>query len=78
MLRCAHPMGINVANPDMIVLQSDEISAYVKALREVFNAQLQLVVAICPNLRDDRYEAIKKICCVEQPIPSQVCFYVYP
>jgi len=34
--------------------------------------QLQLVVTICPTSRDDRYSAIKKTCCVDHPIPSQV------
>ena len=34
--------------------------------------QIQLVVVICPTSRDDRYSAIKKLCCVECPIPSQV------
>jgi len=31
-----------------------------------------MIVAICPTSRDDRYSAIKKICCVDNPIPSQV------
>lgn len=34
--------------------------------------QLQLVVTIFPTARDDRYNAIKKLCCVDCEIPSQV------
>jgi len=34
--------------------------------------QCQLVVAVFPSSRDDRYNAIKKLCCVECPVPSQV------
>lgn len=30
------------------------------------------MVFICPTLRSDRYAAIKKMCCSERPIPSQV------
>jgi len=30
------------------------------------------VVAIMPTPRDDRYSAVKKLCCVEKPVPSQV------
>lgn len=30
------------------------------------------VVCIVPNNRKDRYDAIKKLCCVERPVPSQV------
>lgn len=33
---------------------------------------MQLVVVINPTNRDDRYSAIKKVCCVETPVPSQV------
>jgi len=31
-----------------------------------------MVVCVVPNNRKDRYDAIKKICCVEHPVPSQV------
>ncbi|VVC90369.1 unnamed protein product, partial [Leptidea sinapis] len=31
-----------------------------------------LVVVICSTKTDDRYSSIKKICCAENPIPSQV------
>ena len=33
---------------------------------------LQIVVVIFPSQRDDRYSFIKKLCCVENPVPSQV------
>ena len=39
------------------------------------------VVVIFPSQRDDRYSSIKKLCCVENPVPSQTvdhnCKYVY-
>ena len=34
--------------------------------------QCQLVVTVFPSSRDDRYNAIKKLCCVDYPVPSQV------
>lgn len=34
---------------------------------------MQLVVCIMVGNRDDLYTAIKKLCCVKSPIPSQVC-----
>ncbi|XP_068617933.1 piwi-like protein Ago3 [Battus philenor] len=72
MKRCCRPMGINIANPELIRLVNDRTDSYVMALRKCITSTLQLVVAICPTPRDDRYSAIKKICCVEHPIPSQV------
>jgi len=34
--------------------------------------QCQLVVTVFPTSRDDRYNAVKKLCCVDNPVPSQV------
>jgi len=34
-----------------------------------------VVVIIMPTPRDDRYSAVKKLCCVEMPVPSQVINY---
>ncbi|XP_045537289.1 piwi-like protein Ago3 isoform X2 [Papilio machaon] len=70
--RCCRPMGINVSAPELIRLPNDRTDSYVAALRKFSIANLQLVVAICPTIRDDRYSAIKKICCVDNPVPSQV------
>ena len=33
---------------------------------------MQMVVCIIPGNRDDLYSAIKKLCCVKNPVPSQV------
>ncbi|XP_055911029.1 protein argonaute-3 [Eupeodes corollae] len=72
MERNARPMGINVQRPTVIALQNDRIESYVGCLRENIRQGVQIVVCICPTSRDDRYAAIKKICCAEMPIPSQV------
>ncbi|KAG7312304.1 Protein argonaute-3 [Plutella xylostella] len=71
-MRCSRPMGVNITKPDMILLPTDRTDSYVTALKKVFTTGLQLVVAICPTARDDRYSAIKKICCADNPVPSQV------
>lgn len=72
MERNSKPMGINVCAPQIIVLENDQTETYIKALRQNLSAKTQIVVAICPTSRDDRYAAIKKVCCAEMPIPSQV------
>ena len=33
---------------------------------------MQLVYAVMPVSRDDRYATVKKLCCVEKPVASQV------
>lgn len=72
MERNARPMGITVSKPNVYVLDMDKTELYVQALRRLVNPQLQIVVIICPTSRDDRYAAIKKVCCAELPIPSQI------
>lgn len=44
------------------------------AILYLFRVQpdLQLVVCVVSGNRDDLYGAIKKVCCVQNPIPSQV------
>lgn len=72
MQRNSAPMGITVARPNIQVLPSDKTELYVQVLRKYIDSDNQIVVIICPTSRDDRYNAIKKICCAELPIPSQI------
>lgn len=72
MTQCCKALGMNVSKPTMISLDNDRIDAYIQALRRNIALDSQIVVCICHNIREDRYSAIKKICCSELPIPSQV------
>lgn len=72
MERNSRPMGISVASPQILVLNDDSIESYITALRKSLTPGIQVVVIICPTSRDDRYAAIKRICCAEIPVPSQV------
>ena len=75
MSKLAPKMGMKVAAPDMKILPNDRTETYLKCLREIIKEQLQIVVMIMPTPRDDRYSAVKKLCNVEQPVPSQVINY---
>lgn len=72
MQRNSAPMGLKVNAPKVEVLNDDKNEMYVQLLRRVINPSLQIIVIICPSSRDDRYAAIKKVCCGELPIPTQV------
>jgi len=67
----AGPCGVNVRNPIYEVLSNDNPNAYVDAISENIDNKTQLVVCILPNDQKGRYDEIKKMCCVEKPIPSQ-------
>jgi aubergine-like protein len=65
-------MGINIANPKICSLDNDRTDSYVKQLREILDPSVQLVLLVVPQMKADRYAAIKKLCCIEKPVPSQV------
>jgi len=72
MIKLSPKMGMKVAQPELSQLANDRTETYLKAIRDNVNPSMQLVVAIMPTPRDDRYSAVKKLCCVETPVASQV------
>jgi aubergine-like protein len=65
------PLGMDVTDPQPSELSDDRTETYLAALRQVINKHLQMVVCIFPTMRDDRYSAVKKLCCCDKPVPSQ-------
>lgn len=68
-----HPILLQVADAKVLEIPNDRTDTYVNAIRQQIGSHLQLVVTIFPTSRDDRYSALKKLCCIESPVPSQVC-----
>lgn len=65
-------MGIQVYEPTVVEIPNDRTESFLTAIRANLNQQTQMVVTIFPTSRDDRYSAVKKLCCIEAPVPSQV------
>ncbi|XP_054269475.1 piwi-like protein Ago3 isoform X2 [Macrosteles quadrilineatus] len=65
-------MGVQIEYPSLNKLRDDKPDTYVKNLKESVTEKTQLVVVIFPTQREDRYSAIKKFCCLDRPVPSQV------
>jgi aubergine-like protein len=65
-------MGIHVGDAHITGLRDESTDSYLRMLRQNINPSLQLVVIIFPTARDDRYAAVKKLCCCEMPVASQV------
>lgn len=72
---CCNPLGIQIKPPKPVQIQGTNPEAFVSSIHNAIksDSELQLVVIIFPNLREDRYNAVKRIC-VETGIPSQVIF----
>lgn len=72
MSKVCPPMGINIRPPQYRELLNDSTDSYVRAIKDVVNENVQVIVIIFPTSRDDRYSAVKRLCCVDMPVPSQV------
>ncbi|NXJ72251.1 PIWL2 protein, partial [Rostratula benghalensis] len=68
------PMGMQVSRPALVELKDDRIETYAKTLRSILGSEdkVQLLLCIISSSREDLYRAIKKLCCVQSPVPSQV------
>ena len=64
--------GISIEEPKAVELNDDRTESYLKTIRDNIQPNLQLIVTVFPTQRDYRYSAVKKLCCIESPIPSQV------
>ncbi|KAL8619083.1 hypothetical protein ACOMHN_019355 [Nucella lapillus] len=69
----AGKMGMNIENPSTLVLDNDRLEAILRGLNDNVKVNhTQMVVCILPNNRKDRYDGIKKFCCLQRPVPSQM------
>lgn len=48
-------------------IQDDRTETYLNAIKSNYSHELQMVVTILTTNRKDRYDAIKKLCCLEKP-----------
>lgn len=69
---CAKKIGVPLKPPKTIEIYDDRTDSLIKNLREI-PKDCELVLAIFSGpMRTDKYSALKKICCIEKPMPSQV------
>lgn len=67
-------MGFTFKNPRRIEIDRDGPMDYANAIKNAFSAGDQVVVIITPgsSQKEDRYNAIKRLCCSDIAVPSQV------
>lgn len=66
-------LSFKVYPPQIHPINHDSTEAYVDALERLLSKNIpELVMCVASNSRSDRYAAIKKKCCVQRPVPSQV------
>lgn len=71
---CGRPLGMKINPPMPVKVPGTNPEVFVSTINNTVRTfkKLQLLVIIFPNLREDRYNAVKRICCAELGIPSQV------
>lgn len=72
MRRVSAGMNYDMGEPKMIKLDRDQNHEYVEKLKSAISKDPKLIMIVVPNNAKDRYEAIKKLTCVTNAIPTQV------
>lgn len=65
-------IGIRIAEPMIVPLKDDRPDTYYNEIKKRLDENVQVVVVILPMLSDNRYQRVKRLCCIEYPVPSQV------
>lgn len=68
----ANAIHMQIQKPEQICLKDDRTETYLREIQKAINNEPELVVVVFPTNRTDRYSAVKKLCCVQKAIPSQV------
>ena len=66
-------MGFQLANnPKEVVLKDNKPNSYGKEVDGLCGMDPHMIVVVVPNNKGEAYSVVKKICCGERGIPSQV------
>ncbi|XP_057268584.1 piwi-like protein 2 [Pezoporus wallicus] len=67
------PIGMRVGRPALVELKDDRIETYARSIRSMLSSEerVQILLCIISGSREDLYAAVKKLCCVQCPVPSQ-------
>ncbi|XP_075541342.1 piwi-like protein 1 isoform X4 [Dermacentor variabilis] len=65
------PMGVTMQQPQLVALDDDRVGSYINGLKNV-SRDTELLMAVFPNNRKDRYDSLKKVACVDMGLHTQV------
>ncbi|XP_042747584.1 piwi-like protein 2, partial [Lagopus leucura] len=68
------PIGMHISQPALVELKDERLETYVRTIRSILGNEdkVQLLLCITSSTKADVYSAVKKLCCVHSPVPSQV------
>ena len=77
MVKIGPQLGLKIMTPNFVALPDDRTDSYIRNIRASISGNIQIVVIIFPMARTDKYSAVKKLCCIVEPIPSQVYYFIF-
>ncbi|CAB3384434.1 Hypothetical predicted protein [Cloeon dipterum] len=73
LIRVGSGMGLRIGHPRTKELQSDNLSEYINEIQSLLSHMtLDIIVCFVGDVRVDRYNAIKKYCCANRSVMSQI------
>lgn len=68
------PLGMKIHVPLLSKVHGQNMNSFISTINNIVlqHKELQLIVIIFPSVREDWYNAVKRICCAKIGIPSQV------
>lgn len=71
--RAARGMNWNISRARICEIRDDKPGVYVNELHNIIDQlRPQLIMCVVSNNKQDRYSSIKKLCCVDKPVATQV------
>jgi len=72
LIKVAPSLGLALAKPKFLKLLDNRPASYIQKLDTAIDLDPHMVMIVIPNNKGEHYHAVKKKCCIEKPIPSQV------
>ncbi|NXP47663.1 PIWL2 protein, partial [Heliornis fulica] len=72
------PLGMRVSRPTVVELEDDRVDTYARSIQNASvymvrsGDRVQLLLCIMSSSSNDLYRTIKRLCCMEYSVPSQV------
>uniref|UniRef100_A0A1I8PZG7 Uncharacterized protein n=2 Tax=Stomoxys calcitrans TaxID=35570 RepID=A0A1I8PZG7_STOCA len=71
-IRAAASMRMHISEPRYEEMPDDRNGSYATAIDRTTAQDPQILMLVLPNSNEEKYSCIKKKCCVDRPVPSQV------
>ncbi|XP_035789141.1 protein aubergine-like [Anopheles albimanus] len=72
MMKVAPRLGFQLGQPEIVNIPNDSPQVYHQILGQLVNRDPPFIMCLVSNDRADRYRVIKKKCCVDRAVPTQV------